>query len=189
MDLLERFVSLEKSFEDLNGQFKLKNRECSNLSEKLSTAEFDLMLAEEQLQKYSKRPLIESLSADSAHSSGENSLTSSPTTKHRTYNSPVYERRNSMSNFEKCGVDQQPLSIRSSGSSVDLWDIGEEDEIERIENLNRTRREAEKHSQIQEMLSERKVTSAYELYRITKELADLSEEDSKENYTGNAESL
>ena len=94
-----------------------------------------------------------------------------------------------MSNFEKCTIDQQPLSIRSSGSSVDLWDIGEDDELERIESLNRTKREAEKHSHMQEMLSERKVVSAYELYRITKELADLSEEELKENVKGNAESL
>ena len=188
MDLLERFVSLEKSFEDLNGQYKLKVRECSTLSDKLSTAEFDLMLAEEQLQKLTKRPLFESLSIDSAHSSGDSSLTSSPTTKHKSYNSPLYQRRSSMSNFEKCGIDQQPLSIRSSGSSVDLWDVGE-DESERVENINRTRREAEKHAQIQDRLNDKKVVSAYDLYRITKELADLSEEEVKENVIGNAESL
>ena len=190
MDLLERFVSLEKSFEELNSQYKLKGRECTNLSDKLSTAEFDLMLAEEQLQKQSKRPgLLDNMSADSAHSSAENSLTSSPTSKHKSYNSPLYERRSSYSNFERCEINQQPLSIRSSGSSVDLWDIGEEEERERIEHLNRFKREAEKHAQIQDMFGEKKSVSAYELYRITKELADLSEEDSsKENVQGNAES-
>ena len=56
MDLLERFVSLEQSYEEMNTKLKNKVLEGSVLSEKLSAIEFDLMLAEEQLNKTSAKP-------------------------------------------------------------------------------------------------------------------------------------
>ena len=65
MDLLERFVTLERTHEEVSCKYKSKTRECGVLSDKLSTVEFDLLLAEEQLQK-SKRPMLDSLTPSSS---------------------------------------------------------------------------------------------------------------------------
>ena len=177
MDLLERFVGLEKNYEELNNKYKLKVRESTSLSDKLSGVEFDLMLAEEQLNKnHAKRTIFGSTETDPT--SGSSPEETTRLRSHKQYNSPQYERRCSLTGLEKCGLDQQPLSVRSSGSSVDLWDLEEE---EREEGLRRARRDAEKHAQIQERLCSRKSVSAYELFQITKELASMNDEESKEN--------
>ena len=138
MDLLERFVSLEQNYEEVNIKYKTKLREFTVLSDKLSTVEFDLMLAEEQIDNRSALAVFANSECSTTASSSEDSCPNSPTTPRQTYH---HEKRHPVARMEKC--TQQPLSIRLSDSSGDMWDDDpqheEGDKCTRNENLNKNR--------------------------------------------------
>eukprot|EP00116_Pleurobrachia_bachei_P004737 sb/3464999/ len=150
MDLLERFVSLEQSYQHNDELLKHRTRECSLLSDRLSAVEFDLMIAEEQLQKGERR----------GASSGDK----------KQYNHVAEEKSdNGTANLEDCSLDQQPLVIPLSDD-----DLVEE---KHLKSIRKTKIEAEKHAKIQKLLTGSKKVSAYELFKITQEMAEMNCED------------